>query len=150
MAEKETAESLDIKVITPDEIFSSNLIFLGMSEQIKKPIYQINEKEVTIKDPDFKLEDFNLHMPPDEGILYMMLDEAVVLFGKDFNAENSTILLSILQKADSGETELVVNVMYPTFQKNPKWYKVYTKRVDQFIDSLEKFVTADVVDETTS
>ncbi len=140
-APQENSTSKEVEFITPEEIWAKNeYIFVAKKNTIEVKIYKIDGTNVEEKDSDMKVTDFNVYFPKPTEILYFVLDEVVVLFGKDFTDLSLSTLVGILNKLDN----MVVNILKPSIKKEPDWFSDYEKRLVTVAGNMETFLGHDV------
>lgn len=127
----------EVEFISPEEIWARNeYIFIAKKDSIDTKIYRIDAKVVDEKESDMKISDFDVYFPKKPEILYFVLDEIVVLFGKEFSDESLATLVGILNKFD----DMVVNILKPSIKKEPKWYPDYVSRIEKIAGNMECFL----------
>jgi hypothetical protein len=137
---KETSTSKEVEFITPEEIWAKNeYIFVAKKNTIDVKIYKIDGTSIEEKDADMQVTDFDVYFPKPKEVLYFVLDEVVVLFGKDFTDESLATLVGILNKLDN----MVVNILKPSIKKEPKWFPDYEKRLVKVAHNMETFLGQD-------
>lgn len=138
---QENSTSKEIEFITPEEIWAKNeYIFVAKKNTIEVKIYKIDGTEIEEKESDMKITDFDVYYPKPTEILYFVLDEVVVLFGKDFTDLSLSTLVGILNKLDS----MVVNILKPSIKKEPDWFPDYEKRLVTVAENMETFLGQEV------
>jgi len=139
--EQENSTSKEIEFITPEEIWAKNeYIFVAKKNTIDVKIYKINGVSIEEKDADMKVSDFDVYFPKPEEILYFVLDEVVVIFGKDFTDLSLSTLVGILNKLDN----MVVNILKPSIKDAPEWFPEYEKRLIKVAANMETFLGDEV------
>jgi hypothetical protein len=140
---QESSTSKEVEFITPEEIWAKNeYIFVAKKNTIEVKIYKIDSLDVEEKDPDMKVSDFDVFFPKPSEILYFVLDEVVVLFGKDFTDKSLETLVGILNKLDN----MVVNILKPSIKEPPDWFQDYEKRLVTVAGNMETYL-GNAVDE---
>jgi hypothetical protein len=138
---QEKSTSKEVEFITPEEIWAKNeYIFVAKKNTIEVKIYKIDGEELEEKDSDMKVTDFDVFFPKPTEILYFVLDEVVVLFGKDFTDKSLSTLVGILNKLDN----MVVNILKPSIKNEPDWFADYEKRLITVAGNMETFLGQDV------
>ena len=138
---QEKSTSKEVEFITPEEIWAKNeYIFVAKKNTIEVKIYKIDGTDIEEKDSDMKVTDFDVFFPKPTEILYFVLDEVVVLFGKDFTDESLSTLVGILNKLDN----MVVNILKPSIKNEPDWFSDYEKRLITVAGNMETFLGQDV------
>lgn len=136
----EDSTSKEIEFITPEEIWAKNeYIFVAKKNTIEVKIYKIDGVIIEEKDADMKVSDFDVFFPKPNDILYFVLDEVVVLFGKDFTDESLSTLVGILNKLDN----MVVNILRPSIKNPPDWFADYEQRLIKVAANMETFLGND-------
>ncbi|KYK22750.1 hypothetical protein AYK24_00550 [Thermoplasmatales archaeon SG8-52-4] len=139
--EQENSTSKEIEFITPEEIWARNeYIFVAKKNTIDIKIYKIDGTLIEEKNADMKVSDFNIFFPKPTEILYFVLDEVVVLFGKDFTDLSLSTLVGILNKLDN----MVVNILKPSIKDAPDWFPEYEKRLIKVAANMETFLGDEV------
>jgi hypothetical protein len=134
---QEDSTSKEVEFITPEEIWAKNeYIFVAKKNTIDVKIYKIDGEILEEKEADMKVSDFDVFFPKPPEILYFVLDEVVVLFGKDFTDKSLSTLVGILNKLDN----MVVNILKPAIKEEPEWFPEYEKRLIKVAANMEKFL----------
>jgi hypothetical protein len=137
----ENSTSKEVEFITPEEIWAKNeYIFVAKKTTIEVKIYKIDGINIEEKESDMKVTDFDIYFPKPSNILYFVLDEVVVLFGKDFTDTSLSTLVGILNKLDN----MVVNILKPSIKNEPDWFSDYEKRLVKVAQNMETFLGHDV------
>ena len=137
---QEKSTSKEVEFITPEEIWAKNeYIFVAKKNTIEVKIYKIDGIEIEEKDSDMKVTDFDVFFPKPTEILYFVLDEVVVLFGKEFTDASLKTLVGILNKLDN----MVVNILKPSIKNEPDWFSDYEKRLIKVAGNMETFLGQD-------
>lgn len=135
------SSSKEVEFITPEQIWAKNeYIFVAKKTTIEVKIYKINGTSIEEKDSDMKVTDFDVFFPKPNEILYFVLDEVVVLFGRDFTDLSLSTLVGILNKLDN----MVVNILKPSLKNEPDWFSDYEKRLVTVAQNMETFLGHDV------
>jgi hypothetical protein len=138
---QEKSTSKEVEFITPEEIWAKNeYIFVAKKNTIEVKIYRIDGTNIEEKESDMKVTDFDVYFPKPTEILYFVLDEVVVLFGKDFTDISLSTLVGILNKLDN----MVVNILKPSIKNEPDWFSDYEKRLVTVAANMETFLGHDV------
>lgn len=140
-APQEKSTSKEVEFITPEEIWAKNeYIFVAKKNTIEVKIYRIDGVNIEEKESDMKVTDFDVYFPKPTEILYFVLDEVVVLFGRDFTDISLSTLVGILNKLDN----MVVNILKPSIKNEPDWFSDYEKRLVTVAANMETFLGHDV------
>jgi len=134
---KEEPTSKEVEFISPEEIWARNeYIFVAKKDTIETKIYKIDGTSVEEKQQDMKISEFDIFFPKEEEILYFVLDEVVLLFGKNFSDKSLSTLVGILNKIDA----VVVNILKPSIKDEPDWFPEYVTRIETVAENMEKFL----------
>ena len=110
-------------------------IFLAIKNVIDITIYSINDNKITIKKPDSKIDNFDIYYPKKKGLLYLVLDEVIVIFGKNFSIKSLKNFVGILDKLENS----TLNILIPPI-KDVSWFKSYEKRLKAVAKNMETFL----------
>jgi len=134
---KKEPTSKEVEFISPEEIWARNeYIFVAKKDTIETKIYKIDGTSVEEKQQDMKISEFDIFFPREEEILYFVLDEVVLLFGKNFSDKSLSTLVGILNKIDA----VVVNILKPSIKDEPDWFPEYVTRIETVAENMEKFL----------
>jgi hypothetical protein len=129
--------SNEVEFITPEEIWAKNeYIFIAKKNTIDVKIYQINGIDIKEKESDMQVTDFEVFIPKPPEILYFVLDEVVVVFGKEFTDLSLATMVGILNKLGN----MVVNILKPSIKKEPDWFPDYVVRLEKVAENMETFL----------